>query len=567
MTVSLTGSGGLFTRLGKAFYAIKTLLTAVGSTIPAEVEDFLDEIATGSPEIRGSVAGVPAALANWQTGTDSLALTGLAESCKALLIRMVYEDEPQPSNDLESALLELIRQMTGAATVDASTAAVSVAAGGSNVGDGVCVVSAKRADGKNCQNALAEIVKLICGSASARSGTTPPIATFGIQGEVASRSKLSQDWPLGSGAAGSIAAVDASSSSNLVANGDMEDEDDRDNTPDDWIVGVGTIGTTLKMTNVEVQTITIAGTPTSGTYSVSWTNAASLAQTTEPLAYNASESDLQSALRKLKGLEQIDVSTSGSTPNFTHTITFTGAGGNVAQFTATNTFDTGTITPATSSAGSAYVYAGGKALEMDGNGSELTQIRSLLLGGSRVTTPLQPLTQYAVSLRALIDTYPAAGVMQVDLFDGNAVINDEAGTANSFTFNPKSGGDLGTEGVWTSITGVFRTPRNLPPVVYLRIHQTTAISSGSSLYLDHVAMTEMQPLYPDGPSVAVFSGATDFKAGSVQVEGDQFAVTVTNDRAGEFQEWFDRVFDMREKGLLLPSDSSGSETINDNLIA
>ena len=40
---------------------------------------------------------------------------------------------------------------------------------------------------------------------------------------------------------------------------------------------------------------------------------------------------------------------------------------------------------------------------------------------------------------------------------------------------------------------------------------------------------------------------------------------MTNSRAGEFQTWYDRAFDMRGKGLLLPS--SGDTLIPDTLIA
>ena len=77
----------------------------------------------------------------------------------------------------------------------------------------------------------------------------------------------------------------------------------------------------------------------------------------------------------------------------------------------------------------------------------------------------------------------------------------------------------------------------------------------------------MDSLYSGGPQAAIFSGKTPFTKGSAQVAPDSFTITVTNDRAGEFQEWFERMFDMAAKGLILPSDSGGSETQSDALIA
>ena len=90
--------------------------------------------------------------------------------------------------------------------------------------------------------------------------------------------RLAADWPEGSGISRTLTAVSAASS--LLANGDFDDEDDLANAPDDWIASVATIGTTLKMTDYEVQEIVVSGTPTSGTWRIHWTNQASEAQTT-----------------------------------------------------------------------------------------------------------------------------------------------------------------------------------------------------------------------------------------------------------------------------------------------
>lgn len=537
----------LFANLGKAFYAQELVNTARGTTIGPEVKDFLDQFGSSSLELKKAVAGVEPALRSMQNGMTSQ-MTALRTAMTNVIIETVDADATLERRDITTALVELIRQMVAEAEdVDASTAAVTPSAITGN-GDGVLVASAKRADGKNCENALAEVIKIEC-----TADNSPRTATFSFKGDVRVNDRLSSDWPGGSGISRSLQATDAANS--LLTNGDFEDEAVRANSPDGWIVSVGTIGTTLKITDVEVQTITVTGSPSAGTYVINITNAASKVQSTAPLAYNASGSEVQAAINALAGFEDVTVATTGATPNWTHTITFNGVAGNLATVSVTNGTTGGTFTPAQVTAGSANSYVG-KALEFDSDGSQNTSIEC--------PVTLDPLTQYACNLWAMADVVPAAGVITVDLVDGigGSVIADESATNNSFTIDCTA---LTTNHV--ARNGTFRTPRALPPVVYLRIRISTDVSAGSSVFIDHAALAEMTELYPNGPSAAIFSGAAPFRKGAGQVAGDSFVLTVTNDRAGEIQEWFDRNFDMRTKGLLLPSVTDASETQADSLIA
>lgn len=537
----------LFANLGKAFYVQELVNTARGTTIQPEVKDFLDQYGSSSLELKNAVANVEPANRSMKSGMNSL-MNAIKVAASNVIIETADADATLDRKDITTALAELIRQMVAnAESVDASTAAVSASANSDN-GNGVLVASAKRADGKNCENALAETIKITC-----EADTTPETATFTARGDDRVTDRLSSDWPGGSGINRSFQATDAANS--LLANGEFEDEDDVANAPDGWIVSVGTIGTTLKITDLEVQTITVTGTPTTGTYTIDVTNAASKVQTTAPLAYNATGSEVQAALRELVGFEEVEVSTTGTSPNYTHTITFTGVAGNLATVSVTELTDSGTYTPAQVTAGSANSFIG-KALEFDSNGSQLTTIQ--------IPVVLDPLTQYAFNCWMMADVVPAAGVMTIDLVDGigGSVIADQATTNNSFTVDCTT---LTTS--FVAKNGTFRTPKNIPAIVYLRIRISTGVSSGSSIFLDHASLVEMTELYPDGPSVAIFSGSIPFRKGGGQVIGDYFTLTVTNDRASEFQEWFERNFDMRSKGLLLPSDSGGSETQADTLIA
>lgn len=545
MAINLTN---LFTKLGKLFYGQEIANTFRGTTYPAQINSIIDEYTSDSNALRAIGASVDTARTSMASGMSSAA-SSLKSSAQSTLIQVVLEDADLTDDTLTYALKELIAQMTSSGDdVDASTGAISASAITGN-GDGTIVVSAKRGDGKNCENTLAETIRVEC-----TSDTTPSTAGFTAYGDDSVSDKLSSDWPGGSGISRSLTAVGAASS--LLTNGDMDDEDDRANTPDDWVLSVGTIGTTVLMTDYEVQRIVVTGPPLAGTYVVNWTNPAGKVQSTSPLAYNATGAVLQAALRLLEGLESVTVSTTGTTPLYTHDITFTGVAGNLTQITVTNNTTGGTYTPSTVTAGSANAYIG-KALLFDSDGAELTCIQQRIDG-------LEALTQYAVNMWLQVDSVPAAGVLTIDLVDGigGSVIADQAGTNNTFTVTCSS---LTTS--FVAYNGVFRIPKVVPALVYLRIRFTTAMSNTSTLAIDHVSLTEMTELYAGGPSAAIFSGNTPFTKGDSQTLADYWILTATNDRAGEIQEWFERNFEMNAKGLLLPSDSGGTETIGDALVA
>jgi len=538
----------LFTKLGKLFYGQDLTNTYRGTTFPTQVTAILNQYTSESLPLRAIASNAESSRTQLIAGASGSMLQ-LKTIAQNTLIKVVDEDAVLSDETLQLALEELIRQMvTNAQTVDASTVGITASALTGN-GNGTIVVSSKRGDGKNAENVIAETVRVEC-----TSDTSPTTANFTAYGDDGVADKLSQDWPAGSGITKTITAIDAAGS--LLLNGDFDDEDDVANAPDDWVISVGTVGTTLLMTDYEVQRIVVSGPPTAGTYVVNWTNQSGKVQSTAPIAYNAAGSTLQAALRLLVGLELVTVSSTGTTPNFTHDITFTGVAGNLTQITVTNSTTGGTYTPSTVTSGSANAFVG-KALLLDSDGAELTTIQQRIGG-------LKPLGQYAFNCWMQADVVPAAGVITIDLVDGigGTVIADQAGTNNSFT--------VSASGLSTSFAvrnGVFRLPRVVPQLVYLRIRISTAISNTSTIAIDHAALTEMSELYADGPTVAIFSGNVPFTRGTPQNLADFWILTVTNDRAGKFQEYFERNFDMASKGLILPSNAAGGETINDSLIA
>lgn len=112
-------------------------------------------------------------------------------------------------------------------------------------------------------------------------------------------------------------------------------------TPDPYVMQFLTGGDVITSggTN-EVQTVTITGTPTGGSFTLTYSG-----QTTAAVAYNAISSAVKSALVALSNIGSSDVTvTGGPGPGTPYVVTFASAlgGANIAQMTATAGFTGGT---------------------------------------------------------------------------------------------------------------------------------------------------------------------------------------------------------------------------------
>lgn len=537
-----------WTLFGRFAFAGTTMQAALRDTIEDEVEDAVQAVGgSNAIEKEATREGVLASLRSLQNAGISAMSGCIATPMRNELIETIKADNQQPDDTLDTALLELIKQMDADSEyLDASTPGCTPSYGSGNVGNGKILVSTKRGDGLVNEHILAEDIE-----GKFTDAPVDGLASIDFNGEP-EVNLFAHNWPEGSGASFSLTSQTAASGDNLVANGGIETADDDTNAPhvpDGWIVQVGTLGTTLKITSIEVQTVTISSTPTAGHYLLKWQDGDSNTLSTVPLAYNASQADVQTALQSLSGLENVTVSTSGTSPDFTHTITFTGVT-NPSELTSVDNTTGGSIAHATTTAGSAHVMRGARALEFDSDGAELTAVLVPLV--------LEKTTQYAVSLWMKADVVPAAGVFTVDLVESvtGTVVSDDESTSNSFTITASGLSDS----AFTHYSGVFRTPTNLSDSVYLRIRVSTAVSSGTSVFMDEVCVVPMTELYAGGPFAALFTGPTRWEV------DDTITLPVTNDRAGELHEWANRLYDLRTKRLLLPTDSGGSETQSDTLI-
>jgi hypothetical protein len=351
---------GLFDLLGRQFYAARVLDVARATTVPTEVLDAMRQfkLLAGVPmSYDTAMAGLPGSSLGWQTSGDSL-YAGLRAAAQNLVIEFCKTDAGKATMSLSDALAYLIDQMeTRAYYVEPNTIDVYENLSTGNVGDPHIMLSFRRGDGKVQELSISEVMDW------KPSGT---VASTTASINVVGKPKVSvtaYDWPQGSGASLSLSPVPVGSS--LVANGGFDSAAIEDR-PDSWLVTQGVISDTVRLTDVEEQSVVISGSPTGGYYILYYTNAIGIVRPTATLAYNASGGAVQSALRAVPGLESVTVATTGTSPNYTHVITFTGVAGNLTQLTSTNATTAGAITHATLVDGSSGAY-NGRALELVSN--------------------------------------------------------------------------------------------------------------------------------------------------------------------------------------------------------
>lgn len=499
------------------------------------VIDLLEATSTyQSTTLKTDADGVLAAWSNEVLDTDTYSMvasfvsaansysanTSMAAAARNLvqteIVRAVLADLPNYSSiTISDALDELAAQMTAnAQSVKKNACTVSTT---SPAQKATLAVSAVLADGRTTEQAFDEtFLAKWTGS------------TLSVKGEPAV-SQYDGAWPAGSGVNVNLRATAAGG---LIVNGTLDTVDaNTANKPASWVVKVGAPGTTIALTDYETQTITIAGTPTSGTYTLTVSDALSNAQTTGTLVFNATGSQVQAAIRALPGFQQVTVSTTGTTPNFTHSIKFVGLPGNIPNIVPNSSLNVGTITQGNGAA----VDTGGlanTALIFIGNGAQLTAIEQTIFP--------QAGTQYGFHVRMKKQS-GATGVIRFRLIDGTgAVINDDAGTANSFSVNLTAVSSTD----YLAHTGFFRLPSILPAVVKIEVALTTAINNTYKLYLDEMTLATVTPLGNTGLSAILFAGE------SASAESDAYTLSTTNNFSGRIQTLMKRFF-----GYQLPSNA------------
>lgn len=528
MTIAFSS---FFSRFEKMAQSLKTLFGEVGNGQEAIIQDLLDAFDSDNIDLKESVDSLVTQFRSVQTSIAAAGAGLVTLPAKKLMLQIVKDDIGVPLSESES-ITEFVKQFNVSSTVESNTVSASVSLG-SNTGTGTVVASAKDQYGRNCELMFAETMTLSAVSSS----------SFQVRGEqyVA---PMNPYYPKGSGANFSITPIMASDAENFVTNGTISSvETYNANCPLGWIPT--DTDATVTITNAATQQAVIAGTPTSGWWALNVINRHGVTYTTAPLTVGASASAVQAAIRLLPGFESVTVATTGTSPNYTYTVTYTGVP-SPGTMTAINQFDVGTITiPVPTSPGQSALYY--RSIKITGNGSEQTSFH----------IPVSPSGPFQYVIHTLLkkDTI-STGVLEVSLRNGidGTVITDDSGANCSGTVTLS-----GLAAGWQHFATIIRTPSVLPAQVYLRFKCTTAINSGGILWVNGLGMHSMQQVYFGGPSISIIEGDVAW------VAGDSATVTVANNYSGKLHQWMDRFYGLKALGLQL--DTSGSPTYSDGALA
>src|SRR5262245_16998591 len=109
MSITLTGTGGLFTRIGKIGKIAHNMRTYQGTTFPGIISEVMAQYDT----LRTVVDGIPTADKDNRAAISTI-MAALTTSAENTIIEMVKADKPTKAASLQDALEELITQMRAA---------------------------------------------------------------------------------------------------------------------------------------------------------------------------------------------------------------------------------------------------------------------------------------------------------------------------------------------------------------------------------------------------------------------------------------------------------------------
>jgi len=195
-------------------------------------------------------------------------------------------------------------------------------------------------------------------------------------------------------------------------------------------------------------------------------------------------------------------------------------------------------------------YRGASCLKAPAT-STTWRIRQQLGSPSGSLGTIQPDRPYAIVFAAKKDA-SATGAIRVSIKDAS---NNVVG---SLTKALTVASDLTTS--WALYSTTVRSPKVLPAASYIVVEATTGIGT-AAVYIDEVVVCEMKPIAPGGQALSIIAGSTNY------IVEDRLLRKFSNANEGAFVRAFDRLFDMYGKGLSLPQNYLGGETIADTLIA
>ena len=220
------------------------------------------------------------------------------------------------------------------------------------------------------------------------------------------------------------------------------------------------------------------------------------------------------------------------------------------------TIETGTAGTHIFAAGSGY--NGSNAIKLVGDGSTTIRLYQRLRNTSETMGQINPDRPYSISFAIKYATAAPTASIRVSIEDasGTRLNNSVALREMSATI---TSGSVGTS--YALVTNTCFSPTNIPKGSRIVLETTANLANTSQIFIDDLTVAEMTPLGPGSPAVQMIPGSTAFRI------GDTFTRTVANDNAGAIALEMDRFFDMEARGLNLPANVAGGETIADSLVS
>lgn len=233
MAITYTGTGGLFTRLGKLVKYIHAWIAYQGTTLMGSgsgADEILDQFNDRRDlvgGVQGNFEGFASAMEGWESQLKRVADGVLAD----------LQSELNSPSAAPATILPLLaqRMIADGQTLDASTVSASLSSTATtNVGNGVLLLSVLGPDGQPDQRIFSETLTVRC-SDDRFGGASAGQERLRITGFPAQR--VTSYRTQGSG---SYEGLTVSAGANLLANGDFETFTTA-NTPDNWTLGTGAV--------------------------------------------------------------------------------------------------------------------------------------------------------------------------------------------------------------------------------------------------------------------------------------------------------------------------------------
>lgn len=448
MSITLTGTGGLFTRLGKLFQIkerVYTHQTDASAGIEKETLDLVAEFADADLHM---LQQIPQTILQHQMIAAGF-YTALDAAAANIVIEMADAAYGLPARTLDEALKALITQMeSDSDTVDGSTLTLTMPSPpfpATGDGSAYVIFDDNYEYGDNSIQYARDDLWIVRCTGDAQVTGTAGRETFTVFSSAANPDTRDPDWPGGTGQSFAVRATDANETPGKTVgrtslrNGSFETFTVA-NIPDDWQVAVGAAGTDF---------------------------------------------------------------------------------GQGAEY-----------------------YRGAASLELI-NTATLASLYQNLDGSDGAK--LIPSERYMLLCRYRCDAGTSAGAVTIDLSDSGGSSFGTPVVLNSYSTS------------WAIGYAVQDTPAVLPSSPRLRVRVTTQLTGGS-MYIDDLVLARMYRLGTSGPWCVVIPGQTPF------VLNDEARFLCANNWEGKFQYHFEKAFGLYARGLTLPYDTTGSETIADSLI-